>query len=387
MATLRSRNGVILIKNETTSGTDAAPTTTNAILVENPRLSFDPGLIETNELTGSLDPRAPIPGGLKASLTFDTYIKGSGSAGTAPEFGDLFKACGFEEVVFAGISAEAASSGDASSLVLGASATTAAQTYRGMPLVFSANPSAGIAFITDYTAGKLASLARSHSPALSSTTEYAIPANVLYKPTSVQASIKSNTAYLYMDGVLYKLLGARGSPSLNVGAGGVGRLSWSFTGMYGGKSDAAVPSVAAFDSTRPPVWRNPDGYSGAMLIGGAQAALSSFTFGPNNNLVYPPNPNAAEGFDPTEIVSRRMSGTMDPQAALVATRDIMADFRAATPRSLNLHYGTVAGNRFGLTIPAAQYISYQPGDREGLMTEEVGFFASGEDAGGFFCFF
>ncbi len=64
MAVMRSRRGTIFAKVETTEGVDAVPTSANAMLVENPRVTFDPGLVQTNELTGSLDPRAPIVGGL-----------------------------------------------------------------------------------------------------------------------------------------------------------------------------------------------------------------------------------------------------------------------------------------------------------------------------------
>lgn len=388
MTTLRSRRGVMLFKPETTPGSDAAPATTNAILVENPRLTFDQSLTETNEFSQSLDPRAPIVGGLRAALAFDTYIKGSGAAGTAPEFGDLFKVCGWEEVVTAAIPSEAASTGGASTVTLGASATTTAQAYRGMPIVLSGNPAtASLAFITDYTASKIATLTRTYSPVLSSSTNYAIPANVLYRPTSDLSNIKAGSVYLYMDGLLYKLFGTRGNPVFNLTAGGPGRISWNLTGIYGGKSDAAVPAISGYDSTRPPIWRDPDGYSGVMMINRAEAALQQLTFDNGNQLVYPDNPNALEGFDPTEITARRMTGTINPLATLVATRDLMADFRAGTSRIINAAYGTVAGNRFALTMPACQPTGYQPGDRDGLMTEEVQFFAGGEDAGAFACFY
>lgn len=391
MAVLRSRRGAVLAKVETTEGTDAVPTTANAMLVENPRLTFDNQLVTTNEMTGSLDPRAPIVGGLRCSLAFDLYLKGSGTPGTAPEFGDLFKACGWEEVVTAAAiptTAEAAAAGGTSQVTLSTGATAQAQAYRGMPLLLSVNPATPKrTFISNYTSGKVATLTDVFSPALSVTTEYQVPANVLYRPTSDETLIESLTQYVYMDGVLYKILGARGTFTLAMVAGQPGKFSFTFTGMYGGKSDAAVPAIGAFDSTRPPIWRDPSGdQSGHFAIDRTEAALRQLGFDNGNSLVYPDNPNALEGFDPSVITARRMTGSMDPLATLVATRDLMTDFRIGTQRLLHARCGTVAGNRFGMVIPAAHPEQYAPGDRDGLQTEEVRFFCSGEDAGAFLCF-
>jgi hypothetical protein len=76
---------------------------------------------------------------------------------------------------------------------------------------------------------------------------------------------------------------------------------------------------------------------------------------------------------------------MDPQETLVATRDIMSDFRAGTARILHLRYGATAGNRVALTVPQGLYINQNPGDRSGLATVQVPYEAVGQDAGAFLC--
>ncbi len=389
MAVLRSRRGAVLAKIETTEGVDAAPTTTNAMLVENPRISFDASMVTTNEMTGSLDPRAPIPGGIKMSMQYDMYLKGSGTPGVAPEFGDLFKACGWEEVVTAvAIGTEPAATGSTTSVTLGTSGAATAQAYRGMPITLSGNPvTPSNTFITDYSAAKVATLANLFGTPLNSSTEYTIPANVLYRPTSDETVIKSLTQYCYMDGVLYKMLGARGTFALTMVAGQPGKLSFQWSGIYGGKTDAAVPVISSFDTTRPPIWRNPNGDgAGHFSIERAQAALRQLVLTNGANLVNPDDPNAQEGFQTAVIPSRRMVGTMDPLATLVATRNLMDDFRNGVPRILHSRIGTAAGNRCGIVIPAAFQEQNAPGDRDGLGTEEVSFFCEGEDAGAFMCF-
>ncbi|MBL6600278.1 MAG: hypothetical protein ISP41_15440 [Alphaproteobacteria bacterium] len=85
MAALRSRNAVLLYKEEVAEGVDPTPTAgTDAVLVEDVSLDFNPTIVQTNEVTGSLDSRGPITGGMTASLGFSVYMKGSGVAGNAP---------------------------------------------------------------------------------------------------------------------------------------------------------------------------------------------------------------------------------------------------------------------------------------------------------------
>ncbi|XKH37561.1 hypothetical protein ACIU1J_19615 [Azospirillum doebereinerae] len=216
---LRSKNAALLAKIETTEGTDAAPAAgSDAVLVENPQISFNPTIVQTNEVTGSLDSRGPIAGGMTVQITFDVLLKGSGTAGTAPEWGKLLKAAGWAEVVTAAavpVAPEAATAGTASSLTLGAGASGTAQAYRGMPLLLTGNPVAGAtSFVADYTAGKLATLTDLFGTALSVGTSYQVPVNVLYKPASV--SIPSLTFHLFMDGLKYIVAGCRGNATLKL---------------------------------------------------------------------------------------------------------------------------------------------------------------------------
>lgn len=379
---LRSRNAALLFKIEAQEGVPETPSAaTDAVLVENPRVSFDPQNTQTREVTGSLDNRGPIVGGLQMSMTFDVYLKGSGVAGTPPEFGELLRACGWAEVVTAAsipAAPEAAAAGSATTLTLGASAAGTGQLYRGMPILLGGNPAAGVGFIVDYSAAKLATLADSFDPALDATTTWQIPVNVLYRPAS--AAIPSGTFNLFMDGLQYVMTGARGDFTLAAPAGGPGRLSFTFRGMFVSKGDVAVPA-ATYDATRPPIFKN-----GRMLVARAQAAIATLGFANGNSLVYPPNPNAGEGFDPSIITERAMTGSLDPQATLVATRDILAAMRAGSEQIVHARWGSVAGNRIGLTMPAALYTGNNPGDRDGLLTEETAFACIGQDAGAFLAF-
>lgn len=383
MTALRSRNGALLFKLEASEGVAETPSaSTDAVLIENPSIRFNPQNTETRELTGSLDNRGPIVGGMQVQVSFDVYLKGSGTAGTAPEWGDLMKACGWAETI-TGTAVPAApeacaAGGSTTTAVLGASAAATADMYRGMPITFT-GVVAGSSFISNYTVGKLATLTDTMSGSIVATTNYQIPINVLYKPAST--SISSGTLYLYMDGVLYILAGCRGSWSLANPAAGPGKFSFTLSGMYVSKTDVSVPACT-YDSTRPPIFKG-----GYMLINRVAAAMATFGIDNGNQVVFPPNPNVTEGFDPAIITERSMTGSIDPQATLVATRDIMTAMRAGTQHILHARWGSTAGNRVGITIPTGLYTANDPGDRQGVMTEQTNFSCIGQDAGAFVCLY
>lgn len=108
MAARYMRNTAILAKIETTYGTDATPTeAANAMLVSN--VSINP----LNAQNVSRDLIRPFLGGSEQlvgvaniEMSFDVELAGSGTAGTAPAFGTLLRACGFVETVTASIRTE-----------------------------------------------------------------------------------------------------------------------------------------------------------------------------------------------------------------------------------------------------------------------------------------
>ena len=117
-------------------------------------------------------------------------------------------------------------------------------------------------------------------------------------------------------------------------------------------------------------------------LGQVAAALKSFTLDCGNQMLNPDDPNAAEAFDPAQIISRDITGTMDPYQTSIATRDLMTDFRGNTPRCLHARLGSTAGNRIMLTVPNALYTDAQPGDNGGLTNRAMKFDAKGTDGAG-----
>lgn len=97
---------LVLLKIETTKGTDSVPTAaSDAILAEDFSWSFAGArMAERNPVKGALGREQSIHAGTLMEVTFRTELKGSGTAGTAPEIGQALRACGMGETIVASTS-------------------------------------------------------------------------------------------------------------------------------------------------------------------------------------------------------------------------------------------------------------------------------------------
>jgi hypothetical protein len=96
---LYTQKAQIHIIEETTVDTYLVQATdgSGALLCEQVTLSYDSSNYEPAYVRGDFLSFDEIPGMVAATMTFRAPIKGSGTAGTAPEVGEYLKACGMEE--------------------------------------------------------------------------------------------------------------------------------------------------------------------------------------------------------------------------------------------------------------------------------------------------
>lgn len=462
----RSRKGAIYIVTQLVDDQMVTPDLVNdGVLVENVDLSYNPQTVTTNEFTNSLDRRARIVGGFKATLNFEAYLKGSGLPGVAPEFGRLLQACGYAEQVIAtavtgtdiafvnasgkitaattnitaftvgtalhvqhpdrrvqgayvvtavaagemtvakedgtaptfpdtaagptvtlrrGIAAATATAGSDTTATLAAPFAATDQLYRGAPLLLTGNPATpALAFVNDYTAARLAELTTKFAAPLSGSTVASIPPCVVYTPAS--DNLPWITVWANLDGVMVKLFGCVGSFSVEAQAGGAAKLKFSMSGLYHSEIDQA-PGATAYDATRPAIWRNSVFEVNRRPIGTSKLMIDT-----KSQVEFPPNPNGGEGFDPPIIISREMTGSIDPNLSTVATQDIMTAFRAGETQPIHARLtggpGAVPGNRVGMVVPAAQYSDAKPTDRNGVRAREIPFDCTREDGGFMLAFY
>lgn len=97
---------LILLKIETTQGTDAVPTAAlDALLVEDIGWSYAGArMVERNPVKGTLGKFQSVFAGTLMEMTFKAEIKGSGVLGTPPEIGPALRGCAIGETIVASTS-------------------------------------------------------------------------------------------------------------------------------------------------------------------------------------------------------------------------------------------------------------------------------------------
>lgn len=101
------RNTAILAKIETTIGTDALPTgAADALLVSNPTCDYTYNNVDRDNIRSFLGASEQLAGTRYVTLGFDVEVSGSGTAGTAPAWGKLLRACAMAETLTALMRAE-----------------------------------------------------------------------------------------------------------------------------------------------------------------------------------------------------------------------------------------------------------------------------------------
>lgn len=108
MATRYIRNTAILAKSESTYGTDATPTEgANAMLISNVSITpIQAQNVDRNLIRPYFGASEQLVGAKYVEMSFDVELAGSGTAGTAPAYGPLLKACGFTEAATVAVRTE-----------------------------------------------------------------------------------------------------------------------------------------------------------------------------------------------------------------------------------------------------------------------------------------
>jgi hypothetical protein len=100
-----TRKRLILVKKESTYGTDSSPAGTDALLVRNLDITpIEADLVSRDLIRPYLGNSPQLLANSRVSITFQVELAGSGTAGTAPRFGSILQACGFSETIVASTS-------------------------------------------------------------------------------------------------------------------------------------------------------------------------------------------------------------------------------------------------------------------------------------------
>ncbi len=376
---VRMKFAAVAAKIEVTPGTDAIGGTPVAAdwIASEMEVQFDPTIIELPELTGSLDRAPSVVGGLKPRLRLRMPLRGSGTAGTAPDFGRLMRCCTFAELVTGTAvgAPTAATAGTTTTVTAAAPFGTTAQQYRGMPLLLSGVRTT-VTGIVDYTASRVITIGHTEGSAMGISTLLQVPINVLYSPTSDESVYRTATIYFYADGLLWTFTGALGTASLELTTGGIGFVTFEMRAQFASKTATAMPAGAAAVLRPTP----PRFVAGRCQLNRALAQVRTLTINAGVNVILPDDPESAEGYGAALPIERDVAGNLDPYMNTTNSVALFNAFRAGTSMSLMAIIGSTPGNRFIATVPNAKAIGMDPGQRDGLGQHGIGFQGDGADS-------
>lgn len=384
---IRPANSAILFKLQSAEGTAATPSATaDAVPFDIDSLSYTGPFRseDSNEASGSLVGAAPLVIGQPATIRFRSRVKGAGagvaySASVKPPLHQAMAACGWRGVFTATVASAALAAGTTTTATLGTGFAATAQQYRGMPLIMTGGVGANaIPLISDYTAGKVATLTDLFGSALSTATSAAIPDNWTYAGTSpVDGTARATdhpagTLYLYEDGVLHQFVDCRGVMSLDGQTARPGYAAFEFTGTYvGSGTDAAVPTTLVLANHSAPLLVQGSGVPAAFLVNRKGLPISQWALGNTGTLESPEDPNTTYGFGAGQIGPRAPMFTCDPLATLRATRNTLSEIGSFSTYTAVLRYLGAAGNRWALTLPLVQPVQSEPGQRGSMRSDNL----------------
>lgn len=189
-----------------------------------------------------------------------------------------------------------------------------------------------------------------------------ITAGVRVDYVPISGGFESSSIYYFDDGVLHKLLGVRGTASLNLTVGEKPVISFKFIGVDGGIAALNNPSTTLT------AWRVPqivtDDNSGNITIGATHgiATAPAFVGGveyPSQGLTIDLGVTATFqkilGGKSVAITDREVTGAVKLKQTAAQEVSFMGMVKSATKSTLGLIHGTVPNDKVAVFLPAAQF--------------------------------
>lgn len=190
----------------------------------------------------------------------------------------------------------------------------------------------------------------------------------VYDPLSEPpgSNLKTITIRVYENGRVKLLRGCSGNVVWTLEAGKVAVAEFAFTGIWDAPVDVAIlaPTYPTASVLR---------YAAAaMTVGGYSIKHGTLSINMGNEIFPREDPDDASGYCGTIITGRKVTGTIDAEAELIATHDAYGLWLAGTTGALTLTIGS-GTNDISIDAPALQFTNLGDGDRNGLLTDDLEF--------------
>lgn len=177
---------------------------------------------------------------------------------------------------------------------------------------------------------------------------------------------KDATFYVYKDGAIHKLTGARATFTAKLAVGEVPTFDFEITGLYGGIVSGALPTPD-FSGFIKPV--KVGASSTTFKIGSTDYKMLSFELAENNEVAF--DENTVE--EAVYLTDFRPDGTFTIEAPALGSFNPFQIALSETTQALTLTHGTTAGNIVEITLPTVQFGRPTYGDKDGRVTYEIPF--------------
>lgn len=375
---LLTRKQLLLVKAEATYATDSSPAGTDALQVRSIDVTpLESDVVSRELIRPWLGNNDQLLANQRVLINFQIELTGSGTAGTAPRFGSLLKACGMAETTTGAAVTGSAQAGSAGSITLAAGASATDDAYVGMIISITGGTGSGsTGVITDYVGSSKVATVQATTAAFTpgASSSYSIAANVGYKPVS--SSFSSVTIYYNNDGVLHKATGCRGTFSLNAEVGAIPTIDFEFIGIYNAPTDTAAPATTYTAQANPLIFK--PGNSSTFSFLSYAGCLQSLSLDMANELVYRELVGCTKEI---MITNRAPAGECMIEAVSIATKDYFAIANNDTTGVLSLLHGTAAGNQVTLVAPKVDISNPSYGDQDGVQMLNLPYVAIPTTAG------
>ena len=174
------------------------------------------------------------------------------------------------------------------------------------------------------------------------------------------SNVKTLTIGSFQNGMLKSLLGAVGNFTLVFPTGRMAYIDWTFRGVYVQPTDTAIiaPTYPTHATLR--------AANMTTTFNSVSFCSENITFNSGNEISMI-QCQTGNGFKNAIITDRLPTVTSNPESVLIATQDRYAPLLTATEQALSL----AIGSAITITIPKAQIVNNQEGDREKVVIDDL----------------
>jgi hypothetical protein len=346
-------------------GTDANPSpVANAILCNNtPEIEPTGEKITRDVVRATFTPMGHVIGAKQVKVTLKVEARGgvlSGGILTPADWEPLMLACSMQKTVVRRLQRV----GTTGNFQLGETVTGSISGATGVLYHLDDNT----LVITGTTGGSQFQVGETVTGGVSHATTVLVEVDkgLEYKPLTAMpgsgaGSQPSCTIYFYMDRLLHKIVGCRGTWDLDATVGKIPEFTFTMTGLWLDPGDVGALPAAVETSVEPPLVMG----IGAK-IGTYNPSLTSLKLSVGNQVTARQDANAPQGIVELMVTGRQPTGSIDPEVDLLANFNPWTMWEGATPAAIMATLGNVAGQRMRCRVDQGLYDAMKYNARNGI---------------------